>query len=84
MKFPFDPDNGFPHECECGAEWYDMEGGPCHRRCFKCGKLHEEPAEDYCEDCREKMEQSECPECGADWDEDNNRCTAQCQERGLQ
>jgi ribosomal protein S27AE len=26
-------------------------------------------------------QQRECPECGAAWDAEHNRCTAQCQER---
>jgi len=30
---------GYAHRCECGATWYDSDGGPCHERCVDCGEL---------------------------------------------
>jgi len=41
--------NGEWHKCECGAEWSDSDGGPCHERCKHCGELIE------------ALESCECP-----------------------
>ena len=29
--------NGRWHKCECGADWSDSDGGPCHYTCEHCG-----------------------------------------------
>ena len=45
--------NGSWHVCECGADWSDSDGGPCHWRCATCDTLtdSEELTDNTCDEC---------------------------------
>ena len=43
--------NGSWHKCECGRNWSDADGGPCHTRCIICDRLFEEGIDDTCAEC---------------------------------
>jgi hypothetical protein len=51
--------NGRWSRCECGAQWSESDGGPCHFRCSVCKQIVDACSDNY----------GICPDCAAERDE---------------
>ena len=44
-------ENGYSHQCVCGATWYDSDGIPCHVLCDTCGEMIDSEGGPTCPSC---------------------------------
>lgn len=52
----YGPEEGNDHTCpDCGAKWWDSDGGCSCTKCRHCGKVGDEDfaADGYCADCKD-------------------------------
>ena len=69
----YGPEEGSDHICpDCGAKWWDADGGCSCTKCAVCGKVGDEDfAQDgMCSDCHDETDEESprcCESCGVPW-----------------